>query len=81
MPKTINWDQSKFALLQAAAKAHKGPAPFKLILKPEGEIELDPGYAKYLIEYLSEQFAVPAPAAQPQNQGDQSYVPGTGSWL
>lgn len=76
---TIAWTRKKLTALQTAHKACGGKA-FKLKLDPEGEVELDPGYARYLIEYLEPKFRQPDTPLQAQNQGDESYTLGSGSW-
>lgn len=78
--RNIAWTKGKLAQLKAAYEANKNANTFKLKLDPEGEIELVPGYAKYLIEYLEGEFAKAQPPARPSNEGEESYTPGSGSW-
>lgn len=72
--RTITWTREKYLLLvkqyEAAAAARK--ASFTLEL-PRGEnIELDTGYARYLLEYLGPDFAAaPDQPRRPYNEGEE----------
>jgi hypothetical protein len=82
MTTAVRWDREKFIQLCDAHKTAKAAKQdrFKLTLKPEGEIEFEMGYARYLIEYLEHQFKSDGPIRQPDNEGEDSYTPGSGSW-
>lgn len=77
---TVSWDQKKLEVLKKAYAENKQAASFKITVKPEGELEFVPGYAKYLIEYLEGEFAKAPSPPPPGNEGEQSYTPGSGSW-
>jgi hypothetical protein len=81
MTQTVSWTTAKRDALRAAyTKATTEGAPsFKITVKPEGELEFAIGYAKYLLEYLDTQLG-PAPRRQPDNEGEESYTTGSGSW-
>lgn len=72
--KTIIWTREKYLLLgkqyEAAAAARK--TSFKLELPRGEEIELDTGYARYLLEYLGPDFAAaPDQSRRPYNEGEE----------
>lgn len=82
MTRSVSWTKAKFIALCDAHKQAKAAKQdtFKLKLDPEGELEFDIGYARYLIEYLEDQFKGDGPIRQPDNEGEDSYTPGSGSW-
>lgn len=70
MRKVINWTPERLEKLRAA---HKGCGGKKFEIAIEGvKAEFDPGYAKYLIEHLDNEFAKRGVAPQPQNTGEES---------
>lgn len=71
---TVSWDRRKFELLKSAydKASAAGQDQFEITLKPEGKVTLVVGYAKYLIEYLTGEFARhPDQRAQPYNEGEE----------
>lgn len=77
---TIAWTAAKLDALKKALEENKHARSFKITFEPEGEVEFIPDYARYLIEYLEGEFAGPQPSRKPDNEGAESYTPGSGSW-
>lgn len=77
---TVTWTADKLALLKKAYAAGKDTPVIEIDVKPEGKLEFVPSYAKYLIEYLEGQFARQKPKQPRPDEGEASYVPGSGSW-
>jgi hypothetical protein len=76
----VTWTGEKLALLKKAYAENQHAKSFKITVQPEGELTFLPDYAKYVIEYLEGEFAGPQPTRRPDNEGDESYTPGSGSW-
>jgi len=75
-PKTISWTAEKLADFEVAYSKAKteGTNPFWWDEKEGRRVvaahEMDQGYARYLIEYLREEFAAnPTPPARPNREG------------
>ena len=79
---TVIWNAEAFAQLRKAYDAadRSGLTEFEVVLKGYGPLRFHTQYAMYLIEYLESLILSPPHPAQKSREGEESYVPGSGSW-